>query len=128
MIWRLHIIYRVIQLNFVLAISGPCIPFFVYFHFLITFFGLFRNKMCIMLRISRILKVAVFKIDKATLKNVIEKEFVPWRKKPLKELFSSYCINFLRMLYLIDESCYYLTKFCRKIFNVHFGHFFRHNF
>ena len=92
--------------------------------------------MCIMLRISHILKVAVFKIDKATLKNVIEKEnghseneeFVPWRKKPLKELFSSYCITFLRMLYLIDESCYYLTKFSRKIFHVHFGHFFPLNF
>ena len=83
-----------LQLNFVLAISGLWIPFFVELHFLITFFGLFRNSKFIMLRISERLEVAVWKIDKITSKKVIEEQ----HRQPESEEFKIIKIFFLLIL------------------------------
>ena len=54
--------------------------------------------------ISERLKIVVFKFDKATSINLNEEEHGMWRIwKPLKELFFSYHIHFLKASFSMDE-------------------------
>ena len=56
-------------------------------------------------------KIIVFKFDKATSINLYKEEHVTWRIwKPLKELFFSYHIYFLKASFSMDESYNGLTK------------------
>ena len=61
--------------------------------------------------VSERLKIVVFKFDKATSINLNEEDHGMWRIwKPLKELFFSYHINFLKASFSMDESYNSLKK------------------
>ena len=99
---------------FMCSIWVPILEFLCTCTFVKTFSGLFRNTCTSCYTFSERLKFIVFKIDKTASKFLNEEEHGQYKNKELLKSYAAPVINIFWKKFSMDESYYYLTRFCQK--------------